>query len=62
MGIQPFLTVLRMLKGNENAMLNKNTLGVKSAMSIRSSMQAGRLQPKVLISAEGKKLLYQKYF
>ena len=38
-------------------MLNKNTLGVKSAG--RSNIANRQAQPKRLISAEAKKLLYQ---
>ena len=43
-------------------MLNKNTLGVKKVQgqSEAACKQAGAT--KVLLSAEAKKLLYQKYF
>ena len=40
-------------------MVNKNTLGVKRHEDNQKQWQA---QLKVLISAEAKKLLYQKYF
>ena len=40
-------------------MLNKNTWGVKKAGPIRSNIANRQAQPKGLISAEAKKLLYQ---
>ena len=40
-------------------MLNKNTWGVKSVGPIRSNIANRQAQPKSLISAEAKKLLYQ---
>ena len=43
-------------------MLNKNTWGVKSARPIRSNITNRHVRPKILISAEAKKLLYQNYF
>ena len=45
-------------------MLNKNTLGVKKceANQKQYTYASRQVQPKVLISAETKKLAYQKYF
>ena len=43
-------------------MLNKNTWGVKSERPIRSNIANRHVQPKTLISAKAKKLLYQNYF
>ena len=40
-----------------NYMLNKNTLGVKKARPIRSSIANRYVRPKPLISVEAKKLL-----
>ena len=36
-------------------MLNKNSLGVKSARSLRSSIVSGYMQPKALISTNARK-------
>ena len=43
-------------------MLNKNTLGVKKCEANQKQQESRQVQPKALISAEAKKLLYQKYF
>ena len=43
-------------------MLNKNTLGVKKCEANQKQQESRQVRPKALISAEAKKLLYQKYF
>ena len=43
-------------------MLNKNTLGVKKCEANQKQHASRQVRPKVLISAEAKKLFYQKYF
>ena len=43
-------------------MLNKNTLGVKQCEANQKQHANRQLQPRTLISAEAKKLLYQKTF
>ena len=43
-------------------MLNKNTLGVKKCEANQKQHASRQMRPKVLISTEAKKLLYQKYF
>ena len=48
--------------GFVNNMLNKNTLGVKKYKTNQKQHVSRQVQPKVLILAEAKKLLYQKYF
>ena len=41
-------------------MLNKNTWGVKKCKANQKQRASRQVQPKALISAEAKKLLYQK--
>ena len=43
-------------------MLNKNTLGVKKCEANQKQHASRQARPKVLISGEAKKLLYQKYY
>ena len=43
-------------------MLNKNTWGVKKCEANQKQHESRQVQPKALISAEAKKLLYQKTF
>ena len=43
-------------------MLNKNTLDVKKCEANQKQHASRQVRPKVLISGEAKKLLYQKYF
>ena len=53
---------LKIIPSNIFRMLNKNTLGIKSARPIRSSIVCKYVQPKTLISAEAKKLLIKNLF
>ena len=45
-----------------NIMLNKNTWGVKKREANQKQHASRQVRPKALISAEAKKLLYQKTF
>ena len=55
------ITSVYMLPLSSN-MLTKNTLGVKKCEANQKQHASRQVQPKALISAETKKLLYQKYF